>query len=281
MSIFLVIILVIVVLFVYLYNGLVNFNNKVKTAWFDLETQLKKRYDLIATLTEIIKDPTEIEKLNTLRAKAMQATSLIEKAEAEMTLSEMLNTAIAGSEKAQELKEIEDEIQTARRFYNGTARDLNIKLITIPTNFIASKLGFKKAELFATQSEIATELKAVAPTPEPAPMPTQVTEVAPEPQPEPIPEPQVEQPITPTPQPEPTTVEPEPAPEQTPIPEQIQQVQPQEPQQIQPTEAPETIEPELVPTPQPETTPESESIPAPQPTEPSTEAPAVETPPQQ
>ena len=248
MSIFLVIILVIVVLFVYLYNGLVNFNNKVKTAWFDLETQLKKRYDLISTLTEIIKDPTEIEKLNTLRTKAMQATSLIEKAEAEMVLSEELNTAIAGSEKAQELKEIEDEIQTARRFYNGTARDLNIKLITIPNNFIASKLGFKIAELFATQSEIAAELKAVAPAPEPAPIPTQVTEVTPEPQPEP----QVEQPIPePQPEPEPTTVE---QPIETPIVETPIVETPVEPVVLETPVEP-VIETPVVETPEPVVTP--------------------------
>ena len=273
MSIILVIILVIVVLVVYLYNGLVNFNNKVKNAWIDLEAQLKRRYDMIATLTETIKDTAEIEKLNTLRTKAMQATSLTEKAEAENALSEALNEAIAGSDKAEELKEIEDQIQTSRRFYNGTARDLNIKLLTVPNNFIADKLGFKKVELFATQSELTTAIQEVEPIPETV-EPIQETQ-APVQEPKVIPTPEPVEPIPEAPiaveEPEviqtPETVEAIP---ETPVaieePEVIQTPEPVEaiPETPVTIEEPEVIQPQETPVP----VQEPEAIPPSEPTEP-------------
>jgi len=156
MSIVLIIILVALVLIVYFYNGLVTANNKVKNAWVDLENLLKQRYGLVSKIIESKKNTPEAETLIKLQSKAMQATSLQDKSETEQLMSQELEKI--DGEFSQELKALEDQIQTSRRFYNGTVRDLNLKLITMPNNLIAEKLGFLKAELFATQEEIKNEL---------------------------------------------------------------------------------------------------------------------------
>jgi len=237
MSIVLIVILVALVLVVYFYNGLVTANNKVKDAWVDLENLLKQRYGLVSKIIESKKNTPEAENLIQLQSKAMQSTSLQDKSETEKLMSQELEKI--DGEFSQELKALEDQIQTSRRFYNGTVRDLNLKLMTIPNNFIAEKLGFLKAELFATQEEIKNEL-VKTPETEPTPAPEPVT---PEPEPEPT---QAEQAPTPEPMPKPEeTIAPEqestpsvpettPVPEPEPAPLTPEQTQTPEPAQAQP-----------------------------------------------
>ena len=91
-------------------------------------------------------------------------------AEAEGELSQALGRLMMLSESYPELKanenfatlqrqlqEIEDKIQGARRFYNGGARDLNVKIKTFPTNIFARKLGFEKRDYFEVQDRAAVE----------------------------------------------------------------------------------------------------------------------------
>jgi LemA protein len=149
-----------------LYNGLVKLKNRAKEAWADIDVQLKRRYNLIPNLVETVKgyathEREVFEKVTEARTRAMGAQSVKEKQEAENILSGTLKTLFAVSEgypelKAsqnflelqRELRDTEDKVQAARRFYNSNVRDLNIKIESFPANLIVSMLGFKKMELF-------------------------------------------------------------------------------------------------------------------------------------
>lgn len=148
------------------YNGLVSLRNRAKEAWSDIDVQLKRRYDLIPNLVETVKgyathEREAFENVTAARSRAMGATNPKEKAEAENALSGTLKTLFAVSENypqlrasenfqklQDELSDTENKIQAARRFYNGNARDLNIKIESFPSNLIASIFGFKQMEFF-------------------------------------------------------------------------------------------------------------------------------------
>jgi len=159
------------------YNGLVKLKNRAKEAWADIDVQLKRRYDLIPNLVEIVKgyaahEKEVFEKVTEARSNAMKAETMKEKAQAENILSDTLKTLFAVSEAYPDLKastnflelqreltDTEDKIQAARRFYNGNIRDLNIKIESFPVNLIASTFGFQKMELF----ELVETLEREAP----------------------------------------------------------------------------------------------------------------------
>ncbi|XOA42831.1 MAG: LemA family protein [Candidatus Nealsonbacteria bacterium] len=151
---------------VLIYNGLVRLKNRAKEAWADIDVQLKRRYNLIPNLVETVKgyashEKEVFEKVTEARARAMGAAGVKEKQEAENALSQTLKTLFAVSESypdlkasqnflelQRELRDTEDKVQAARRFYNSNVRDLSIKIESFPANLIASLLGFKKMELF-------------------------------------------------------------------------------------------------------------------------------------
>jgi len=159
------------------YNGLVKLKNRAKEAWADIDVQLKRRYDLIPNLVEIVKgyaahEKEVFERVTEARSNAMKAETMKEKTQAENILSDTLKTLFAVSEAYPDLKasanflelqreltDTEDKIQAARRFYNGNIRDLNIKIESFPVNLIASTFGFQKMELF----ELVETLEREAP----------------------------------------------------------------------------------------------------------------------
>jgi len=160
------------------YNGLVTLRNRVKEAWSDIDVQLKRRYDLIPNLVEIVKgyathERELFEKVTEARSKAMQVQGIKEKGDAENVLSGTLKSLFAVSENypqlrasenflelQRELTDTEDKIQASRRFYNGNARDINIKIESFPSNIIAKLFNFKVVEFF--QIEKAEEKEPVA-----------------------------------------------------------------------------------------------------------------------
>ena len=167
--IILVIIFVILLYVIGVYNGLITLRNRVKEAWSDIDVQLKRRYDLIPNLIETVKgyathEKETFDKVVEARSKAMSATGLKEKGEAENALSGTLKSLFALSESYPELKasvnflelqkeltDTEDKIQASRRFYNGNVLDFNTKLETFPSNIIAQMFGFKVSEFFAVE----------------------------------------------------------------------------------------------------------------------------------
>lgn len=160
---------IVVVLAIYLiatYNGLVKLNVRVDEAWSDITVQLKRRYDLIPNLVSTVKGYAKhesgvFEKVTEARANALNAQGPAEAAKAENMLSDTLKSLFAVAEAYPDLKasqnfqdlqtelvDTEDKIQASRRFYNGSARDLNIKIKVFPNTIFAGMLGFKEREFF-------------------------------------------------------------------------------------------------------------------------------------
>jgi LemA protein len=161
------IILVIGVLWlIVIYNGLIRLKNRTDEAWSDIDVQLKRRYDLIPNLINTVKgyathERELFEKVTQARAQAMQAGTPQAKEAAENILSDTLKSLFAVSENypqlkanenflelQRELSDTENKIQAARRFYNGNARDFNIKIEVFPNNMIAGMLHFAKRDFF-------------------------------------------------------------------------------------------------------------------------------------
>lgn len=173
-TIILVILGVILVAFVVMYNSLVRLNVRVEEAWSDITVQLKRRFDLIPNLVTTVKgyakhEAEVLEKIAKERAGTVTGGSVQDAAQAENMLTGALKSVFAVAESNPDLKanqnflqlqeelvDTEDKIQASRRFYNGSARDLNIKIKTFPTNIFANMLGFKIKEFFeAEESEAA------------------------------------------------------------------------------------------------------------------------------
>lgn len=166
MLIGLIIVVLAVLLAITLYNSLIRSKNQVDEAWSDIEVQLKRRYDLIPNLVETVKgfasqESTVLENVTKARTMAMNAGSMSEKLKDENMLSGALKSLFAVSESYPDLKsnqnflqlqndvrDTEDKIQAARRFYNGTVRDFNTKTQVFPSNIFAGLLGFKTREFF-------------------------------------------------------------------------------------------------------------------------------------
>lgn len=153
---------VVVLAGVAMYNGLVRANVRVDEAWSDITVQLKRRADLIPNLVETVKgyakhEKSVFENVTKARSALMGAQGVEETAAADNQFTGALKSLFAVAENYPQLKanenfaqlqaeltDTEDKIQAARRFYNGSARDLNIKIQTFPTNIFAGMLGFKK-----------------------------------------------------------------------------------------------------------------------------------------
>ncbi len=149
-----------------LYNGLVRANVRVDEAWSDITVQLKRRADLIPNLVETVKGYAKHEKevfdnVTKARSAILGAQGVEETAKADNQFTSALKSVFAVAEAYPDLKanqnfadlqaeltDTEDKIQASRRFYNGSARDLNIKVKTFPSNIFASMLGFKVREFY-------------------------------------------------------------------------------------------------------------------------------------
>jgi len=164
---------------VFSFNSLVSLKNRAKEAWSDIEVQLKRRHDLVPNLVETVKgyaghEKEVFEKVSEARSRAMGAKTMGERAEAENALSSTLKTLFAVSESypdlkasanflelQRELRDTEDKIQSARRFYNTNVRDLNTKIESFPVNFMASAFGFKTLEFFGIEEPGEREVPEV------------------------------------------------------------------------------------------------------------------------
>lgn len=164
-----------------IYNGLVVARQRVREGWSDIDTQLKRRYDLIPNLVEMVKgyvkhEQETLEKVVEARTAAMNNQDRGEtKAEAENVLSGALKSVFALSESYPDLKanqnflelqnelaNTENKIQASRRFYNSMVLALNTKVEIFPSNLIANMFGFKK-EAFFELDEASRSLADEAP----------------------------------------------------------------------------------------------------------------------
>ena len=165
-------IIIFVILFVVLmYNGLVRARNRKDEAWSDIDVQLKRRYDLIPNLVSTVKgyakhEQETLAKVTEMRTKALAADGVHAQGEPENMLTGALKTIFAVAENYPDLKasqnfidlqnelsDTENKIQSARRFYNSTAQDLNTAVQVFPKNVIANMFHFTKAEFFELDEE--------------------------------------------------------------------------------------------------------------------------------
>ncbi len=172
--IWIVVAIIVLVIFwlIAVYNGLIALKNRTDEAWSDIDVQLKRRYDLIPNLIETVKgyahhEQGTFQKVVEARNIAMnQSGGVEEKAKAENMLSSTLKSIFALAESYPDLKanqnflklqdelsDTENKIQAARRFYNGNARDFNIKIEVFPNNLIVNYLKFKKFDYFEADTE--------------------------------------------------------------------------------------------------------------------------------
>jgi LemA protein len=171
------IILVLLAIVVFIYNSLVRAKVRTDEAWSDITVQLKRRYDLIPNLVSTVQgyakhEKTVFEEVTKARTEAMGAHTVGEAAEADNQFQQALKSLFAVAENYPDLKanqgfqqlqaelvDTEDKIQAARRFYNGAARDLNIKIQSFPTNLFAGVLGFKIREFFDVDANQSAAVK--------------------------------------------------------------------------------------------------------------------------
>ena len=163
------IVLLLVLSLILLYNGMVRGRNMVDEAWSGISVQLKRRHDLIPSLVNAVKGYmtheqgtlTRITELRTQAISASSSGSLQSIANAENQLMGALRSLFAVSENYPDLRAsenfmqlqeqlslLEDEILLSRRYYNGTARDQNNRVLQFPGNLVASAFGFSKIEYF-------------------------------------------------------------------------------------------------------------------------------------
>jgi LemA protein len=151
---------------IWIFNRLVRERNLVREGWSGIDVQLRRRADLIPALVETVKayaahERTLFEDIAAIRSASMAASNVRAQENAERALEGALGRLIALKEaypnlkadqnflKLQEqLAEIEDHLQMARRYYNGSVRNLNITIQSFPNVLIARPLGFKEAEFF-------------------------------------------------------------------------------------------------------------------------------------
>ena len=159
--------LVLALLVIVSFNRFVSQRNLILTSWSDVDTELRRRYDLIPNLVEIVKgyaahERAVFEEVTRARSEAVAATGLPEQqAAAEGPLIGALRRLLAVSEAypsleasthfkdlQDELTTTEDRIQAARRFYNSNVQEYNRRVQAFPSNLVAAVFSFKRQQFF-------------------------------------------------------------------------------------------------------------------------------------
>jgi LemA protein len=163
-----------------IFNRLVRQRNLVREGWSGIDVQLKRRSDLIPNLVETVKSYAAhergvFEEVTAKRAASAGVAAVPDKAAAERALQGAVGKLMAVAESYPELKadqnfhalqdqlaEIEDQLQMARRYYNGTVRDLNIMIQSFPNNLIAGGFGFHPEHFFELDDKAAAAAPKIA-----------------------------------------------------------------------------------------------------------------------
>jgi len=162
------------------FNGLIRLQQRADEGFSDIDVQLKRRHDLIPNLVETVKgyaahERQTLENVTAARAAAVSATGPQAQAQAENQLTGALRQLFAVAENYPDLKasqnflelqneitDTEDKIQAARRFYNMTVRDLNIKVQSFPSSVIANQRGITKRDFFELDEPADREVPTVS-----------------------------------------------------------------------------------------------------------------------
>ena len=158
-----------------IYNGLVRLRALVKEGFSGITVQLRRRADLVPNLVSTVEGYATHERevltqVTAHRGDAVQAGTVAGTAQADAAFTGMLGRLMAVAEAYPQLKadanfrqlqdelaEIEETLQSARRYYNATVRDLNTKIQSFPNVLFARPMGFTEEEFYTdTDASIQT-----------------------------------------------------------------------------------------------------------------------------
>ncbi len=166
MELIIVFFVVVLAWFIIIYNLFVRDKNRVLAAWSDIDVQLKRRHDLIPKLIDAVKqyaayESSTLSAITVLRSESADTSGIEKKGQIESQLSTKLHQLIALAEDYPDLKanqsfldlqnnltDVENHIQYSRRYYNGSVRNLNIRVDSFPDTLIARIFKFVPAEFF-------------------------------------------------------------------------------------------------------------------------------------
>jgi len=161
------------------FNRFIRQRNLTREAWSGVDVQLKRRHDLVPRLVECVKgykgyEASLLENLAMVRANAQTAKGVAETGKAENDVTQTLRAFLAVAEAYPELKagrnfqelsaaliDTEDQLQYARRYYNGTVRDYAILAESFPSRLVARLFGFRPGGYFEIQSSIERQAPEV------------------------------------------------------------------------------------------------------------------------
>lgn len=164
-----------VLYFISTFNKLVHLKALIEEAWSGIDVQLKRRYDLVPNLVEVVKqyashEKSIFEEIARMRTASMQSTTIDQKLEAEKGLTGALKTLFAVVENyptlkanenfmslQKELSNLEHEIQLSRRYYNGASRNYNILVQSFPSCLVASFANHRMVSYFELASSVERE----------------------------------------------------------------------------------------------------------------------------
>ncbi len=176
------IIILVVYFFIVIFNEFVAIRNNIDKAWANINVLLKKRLDLIPNLVEIVKgyakyERSVLEEITKIRASALQAEGIPEKARGSEAISASLGSVYALVENYPDLKTsanflnlqkeltiLETQIALRREFYNDSVMLYNTKIKTIPGVFVAYPLHLKPREYFRVEKDVETPVKVIIET---------------------------------------------------------------------------------------------------------------------
>jgi LemA protein len=162
------------------FNGLVRQRNKVREAFSGVDVQLKRRHDLVPNLVKVVgayakHERDTLEEVVRARTEAEAAAAVPDRERTEEGLSRSLDRLVALVERYPDLKadenfrrlqadlvEIEDHLQYARRYYNGTVRDWNTAIEQVPARFVAAAMGARPEPFFQLDAASERERPDVA-----------------------------------------------------------------------------------------------------------------------
>lgn len=172
------VLVLILIIWIAQYNGLVSVRNRADESWSDVQTELKRRYDLIPNLVKTVKGYAKHEKsllteITELREQCMKLhdnpkkqavqegklSSLLDKLNVRLEAYPDLKASKNFLQLQEELTDTEDRIQAALRFYNANIRELKNKREQFPSNIVANAHGFKDKEYFKVEGKAAKEMQ--------------------------------------------------------------------------------------------------------------------------
>ncbi|MBX3024876.1 LemA family protein [bacterium] len=159
------------------FNRLVRRRNLVREAWSGIDVQLTRRHDLVPALVEMVRGHAQFERgvlEDVTRLRGTRASRALQ--DGENALTSQMRGLLAVAEAypqlragesflalQQRLSEVENQLQMARRYYNGTVRDYNTAVESFPSNLMARACGFPLEEFFQVESAVERAVPEVRP----------------------------------------------------------------------------------------------------------------------